>query len=86
MFLLDFHCKENDRSIWFLGHVSYTQNSSTVIMVFMKVGSLFVESRVYGYYLETKLFRHFLCNENPIRALNSTLLKCCLPSTDAIDR
>ena len=31
------------------------------------------------------MFRHFPCNENPTRALNTTSLKCCLPSTDAID-
>ena len=32
------------------------------------------------------MFRHFPYNENPTRTLNSTSLKCCLPSTDAIDR
>ena len=31
-------------------------------------------------------FHHFPHNENPTRALNTTSLKCCLPSTDAIDR
>jgi hypothetical protein len=30
--------------------------------------------------------RYFSNNENPTRALNTTSLKCCLPSTDAIDR
>ena len=30
--------------------------------------------------------RHFPCNENPTRPLNTTSPKCCLPSTDAIDR
>ena len=30
--------------------------------------------------------RHFPYNENPTRALNTTSLKCCLPSTDAIKR
>ena len=29
---------------------------------------------------------HFPYNENPTRALNSTSLKYCLPSTDSIDR
>ena len=29
---------------------------------------------------------YFSNNENPTRTLNTTLLKCCLPSTDAIDR
>ena len=28
--------------------------------------------------------RHFPYNENPTRALNTTSLKCCLPSTDGI--
>jgi hypothetical protein len=58
-------------------------------MVFMKSGSLFVESSmswVYWYDLETKSFRHFPYNENPTRALYTTLLKYCFPSTDAIDR
>ena len=30
--------------------------------------------------------RNFPYNENPTRAVNTTSLKCCLPSTDAIDR
>jgi hypothetical protein len=29
---------------------------------------------------------HFPYNENPTRALNTASLKCCLPSTDVIDR
>ena len=58
-------------------------------MVFMKLGVTVVEfsmSWVYGYDWETKSFRHFPYNENPTRALNSTSLKFCLPSTDAIDK
>ena len=31
-------------------------------------------------------FRHFPYNENPMRALNTNSLKCCLPSTGTIDR
>ena len=31
-------------------------------------------------------FRLFTYNENPTRALNTASLKCCLPSTVAIDR
>jgi hypothetical protein len=31
-------------------------------------------------------FHDFPYNGNPMRALNTTSLKCCLPSTDAIDR
>ena len=30
--------------------------------------------------------RHFHYNENPMRALNTTSFKCCLPSADATDR
>ena len=30
-------------------------------------------------------FRHFPYNENPTRVLNTASLKCCLPSTDAIN-
>ena len=44
------------------------------------------ESWVYGYDPETKSSCHFPYNENPMRALNTTSLKCCLPSADAIDR
>ena len=33
-----------------------------------------------------QLFRRFAYNESPTRALNTTSLKCCLPSTDVIDR
>ena len=44
------------------------------------------ESCVYGYDPETKLFHHFPYNENLMRALNTTSLKCCLPSTDRRER
>ena len=44
------------------------------------------ESWVYRYNPETKLFRHFPYNENSWRALNTTSLKCCLPSTDVMYR
>ena len=40
---------------------------------------------VYGYEPEIKSFSHCPYNENT-RALNTTSLKCCLPSTDAIER
>ena len=33
-----------------------------------------------------QLFHRFSYNENLTRTLNTTSLKCCLPSTDAIDR
>jgi hypothetical protein len=49
---------------------------------FMNTGD---ESWVYGYDQETKSFRHFPYNENPTRALN-TSLKCYLSPTYAIDR
>ena len=44
------------------GSYPYTENSSPVVMVFMKSGSLFMESSMswmYGYNPETKSFRHF---------------------------
>ena len=40
-------------------------------------------SWVCGYDPETKSFRHFHFNENPMRALNTNSLKCCLSSTGA---
>ena len=41
---------------------------------------------VYRYNPEIKLIHHFPYNENPTRALNTTSLKCCLPSTDIDDK
>ena len=67
----------------------HPQDSLPVVMVFMKSGPLFVEfsmSWVNGYNLETKLFLRFPYNENLMRAINTTSLEYCLPSTDAIDR
>jgi hypothetical protein len=61
----------------------------TVIMLFMKSRSQFMESSmswVCGYDPETESFHRFSYNENLMRALNTTSLKCCLPSTDAIVR
>ena len=73
-----------------MGSGSYcTTDLSPVIMVFMKSRSLFVKSSmswVYRYNPETKSFHHFPYNENLMRALNTTSLKCCLPSTDANER
>jgi hypothetical protein len=83
--LSDFHCKENDSKIWFPGHTC----TPTTRHQWLWSGSLFVESSmswVYGYNLETKSFCHFPYNENPTRAINTTSLKCCLSSIDAIDR
>ena len=63
--------------------------SSPVIMVFMKLRSLFMGSSmfwVYGDDPETKSFRQFPYNDNPTRAQNTTSLKYCLPWTDAINR
>ena len=60
-----------------------------MIMVFMKLGSLFVEfsmSWVYGYGPETKSFHNFPYSYKLTKALNTNSLKCCFPSTDAIDR
>jgi hypothetical protein len=57
------------------GSYPYTQDSSSVIMVFMKSGSLFVESSLsyeswmYGYHLKPIVVMK-------IRALNTTSLKC----------
>ena len=85
MLSLDFHCKENDRRIWFL---SYTHTPRTcwtpqTVTLTIITGD---ESWVYRYDPETKFYCHFPYNENPTRALNTTSLKCCLPSTDTIKR
>ena len=78
----DFHCNEN-YGFWV---IPIHPGLVTMIMVVIKSGSRFVESClswVYGYNPEPIIF---LCNENPVRALNPTSLKCCLPSTDTINR
>ena len=70
----------------------YTQDSSPLIMVFIKSGSLFLESSMYCEtstriaYALLQSFRHFPYNENPTRALNTVSLKCYLPSTFGIHR
>jgi len=45
------------------------------------IGILFFAKKVW-----IQSFRHFSYNDNRTRGLNNTPLKCCLPSTDAIDR
>ena len=45
------------------GSYPYTQDSPTVIVMFVKSESLFVES---------SMSYHFPYNENPLRALNTT--------------
>ena len=54
------------------------------IMVFMKSGSPACPGCT-GYVLEDKWFCNFPYNGNPTRELNTTALKYCLPSNDAID-
>ena len=74
--LPDFHCKENLVSMSYL----YTQDSSTVIMVFMKSRSLFVESSmsceswVYGYDPEPVIFLTMKTRREPKHYLTQMLL------------
>ena len=80
----DFHCKENDKFQVIPVHPGHAAlHSDPDFMNTIITGD---KSWVYGYDTETKSFRHFSYNENPTRALNTASLKCCLPSTDAIDR
>ena len=84
----DFHCKENDGTTGaaqkqLLVEVSQDMLDSTNCDPdFMNTIITGDESWVYEYDPETRSIRH----ENPTRALNTTSLKCWLPSTDAIDR
>ena len=81
----DFHCKENDERFGFLvvpAHPGLVTSDYCVHEVGANVESSM--SEVYGYDPETKSPRHFPYNENPLRELNTTPLKCCLPSTNAI--
>ena len=82
----DFHCKENDGSLSYpytqdLQHMLDYTNSDSDFMNTIITGDV---SWIYGYDPET-MFHHFPYNGNLTRALNTTSLKCCLPSTDAID-
>ena len=79
--------------VWFSlsSGIWYTQDSSPVIMVFMKSGSLWspacpVRLQYEVVFALLQSFCHFPYNENLTKALNTTSLKWCLPSTDAIDR
>ena len=68
---------------------SYTQKLITSDYGVHEVGVTICEvQNVSGvrYNPETKSLCHFPYNENPTIALNTTSLKCCLPSTDAVDR
>ena len=89
MLLLDFHCKENDGTTGtahfdsdFFGDISWCQESKEP----GKPQESGFSSKKSQSSALLQSFRHFPYNENSTRALNTTSLKCCLPSTDAIDR
>ena len=69
------------------GSYPYTQDSS--VIVFMKSGSAVCEVQHVLRVLDVQVRPgtcHYPYNENPMRAIYPTSLKCCLPSTDAIDK
>ena len=85
----DFHCKENDGTT---GAAHLIQTFSDTSPDIRRVrGLLNHRSLVFR---EKKAIKwaapivssFFFYNENPTRALNTTSLKWCLPSTNAIDR
>ena len=79
----DFHCKKNDGYRVVPVHPGLVTSDYGV----HESGSLFVESSMSCLGVRVRpATHHFPYNENPTRALNSTPLKCFLPSTDAIDR
>jgi hypothetical protein len=85
----NFHSKKYDGKLQKQIRVEVSQDmldSTTGEPDFMNTIITGDESWVYGYDLETNSFRHFPYNQNPMRALDTTSLKSCLPLTDAIDR
>ena len=85
----DFHFKKNDG----------TTGAAHLIQTFVAISpdimrarslanhrSLVFRQKKYKSSVLLQSFRHFPYNENLMRALNTMSLKCCLPSTDAIDR
>ena len=65
------------------GMYLYTQDQSPVIMVFMKSESLFVESSMSCESWIRKSSFSLQWKSN--KSTKNTLLKCCLPLTDAVD-
>ena len=89
MVSLDFHCKENDGTT---GAAHLIQTSLAISPDIRRVRSL-ANHRSLDFHqnrselsLLLQLVCYFPYNENPTRALNTTSLKCCLPSTDTTDR
>ena len=85
MFSSDIHCKENDGFRVVPINPGLIASDSGVREVAITVLE-FSMSWVHGYDPEIKSFPLFPYNENPTRALNTNSLKCCLSSTNAIDR
>ena len=75
MLLSDFHLKENDGTTG-TAHLSKVPDEP------QESGFLPKKSESSAL---LQLLCHFPYNENLMRALNTTSLKCCLPSTDDID-
>ena len=69
----DYHCKEHDGFLIVPVHPELITSDYGVHEVGVTVCGV-------------QHVRHFPYNQNPTRALKTISLKCCLPSTDAIDR
>ena len=78
----DYHCKENDGFLIVPVHPELITSDNGVHEVRVTVCGV---QHVLGVRVQPATC-HFPYNDNPTRALNTTSLKCCLPSTDAIDR
>ena len=88
MLLSDFHCKENDRMTG-AAHLIQTFWQKTRLLWFTRLLPLLISGNIIKKSDSSALlqsFCHFPHNENLMRTLNTTSLKCCLPSTDAIDK
>ena len=73
------NCTENDR----------TTGAAHLIRLFLvktRLLTLLISPKKSELSALLQSFHHFPYNENMTRALNTISLKCCLPSTDAIDR
>ena len=77
----DFYCKENDGFRVIFVHPGLVTSDYGVHKLRVTVCGV---QHVLGVWVLPGI-RNFPYNENPMRALN-TSLKCCLPSTDTIDR
>ena len=83
MLLSDFHCKENVITTG-AAHLIQTFLTKNRLLWFARLLTLLISGDIAKKSEPSaplQLFQHFPYNENLTRALNTTSIKCCLPST-----